>query len=337
MLVKTTLDLEKKSDLTEEERNRLSSLRDEEIDFSEIPESDDDFLAQGTRWNRHAFEREWIDRRRLSRADLELSYLLWTLKPEKTTLSFETFWNLKAYAFLKKFHPDAFALYPSFGKSVGRMIIDRSEKLAVNLSKNSWPWSLHHADTMGSVGVAIDPESRNPIPNCSMIAFGLLDPMEHLAFLHFVRRKDIAVLLNPETQTVNLTPLPGGGKEKEEDSSFPFHYNNDPNSLRFAAYLEKNLGHRTAGQVTILIPCVYESWLEMRKSYEESRPWKNYVPFAEVLRFGTKTSAVRTLILKSGKKVLLEPEWIVSPIRFRTNQGVPQGIYAELPAFCLAS
>ena len=327
--------------LSDAARKRLEGLRDEEIDYSDISEVSDDILNQALRWEREGFRMEWTGRKKPSQRDFEASYFLWTREVSEMGGRFENFWNIKASAYLHRYHPNIFDRYHTFNRKEAGSIPEWPnilKKLSGGLSRADWPWSLHEADTMGAVGVEIDPQTGTPDERRSVIVFGLIQPMEHLAFLGYLKRKEMTISVCLRERKVLLTPLPSGGVESEGDSSFYFIYGDDPISKSHAESLARNLGRTEDTSIQIMIPVLYDSWLTMRDSYDKSRPWKNFVRFDEVLQWQERSSLSRTIWLKTGEKAQISPHSIFSRSRNRTDTHTSEniGVRIEMPAFQVA-
>lgn len=314
--VKFTLDPERPPVLTESMKKKLENLRDEDLDYSDIPESSDEALKNASAWNKEAFEREWSFPNHPSNADLRESYSLWSKEIAGISGRFENFWNHKAFAFLNRYHPDVFDRYSTFNQmDAGSLLPERTEaakELVRGLSRTNWPWTMHASDTMGAVGMEGDPKTGSSDVRRSVIVFGLVQPMEHLALLKYIEKKEVTLKIDLEKRNVLLVPLPSGGREREGDASFYFFYPDEPVSNMQAEALSRNLRDPEHSSIQVMIPVLYDSWLDMRHAYDQSRPWKSFVRFDEVLRIGEKVWAPRMFRLNSGEKVRLDPGFAFS-------------------------
>lgn len=126
-----------------------------------------------------------------------------------------------------------------------------------------WPWLYHSCDVMGSV-------ANSPDFSVGAIVVGLVQPMEHLAFLTAVS----AVPLFPEVlddMTVSVTS--DGSKLFGSVGKFPFRLpDDDDSSMRLKSL--KILLEGSPEKVHIIVPDTLDSWMSMRESYDEKTSWK---------------------------------------------------------------
>lgn len=160
-----------------------------------------------------------------------------------------------------------------------------------------WPWLYHSCDVMGSI-------ANSPDFSMGAIAIGLVQPMEHLAFLTAVSRAPLfpAVL---DDLTVSVT---SDGRELFGSvGEFPFHLPVDEDSSRQIESL-KILLEGSPEKVRIIVPDTLDSWMSMRESYDEKTSWKWN---REALIFSSEHKVKReneTYFLPSKKDLVSFPE-----------------------------
>jgi len=160
-----------------------------------------------------------------------------------------------------------------------------------------WPWLYHSCDVMGSV-------ANDPSFSMGAIAIGLVQPMEHLAFLTAVSATPLfPAVLNDLTVSVTSDGRELFGSVGE----FPFRLPDDEDSSRRLESL-KILLEGSPEKVYIIVPDTLDSWMSMRESYDEKTSWKWN---REGLLFTSESKAKKeneTYFLPSKKNLASFPE-----------------------------
>jgi len=160
-----------------------------------------------------------------------------------------------------------------------------------------WPWLYHPCDVMGSV-------ANDPDFSMGAIAIGLVEPMEHLAFLTAV--SDTALFPSVlDDMTISVT---SDGRELFGSvGEFRFRLpDNEDSSMRLESL--KNLLEKSPEKVRIIVPDTLDSWMSMRESYDEKTSWEWN---REALIFSSEHKVKReneTYFLPSKKDLVPFPE-----------------------------
>lgn len=272
--------------ISDDEKRKIESMSDEEIDFSDNPELDNNFFDKGLQWDSHAFKNEWLGSHVPSKIDNDEAFFLWSQKLAGTSGAFDTFWNEKGSSFLHRFYPEAFDLFSTFENRLADPLLEGlsvQKNLSKSIGRNDWPWSIHELEAMGSIGLEYDTKENSIKADHSVIKFGLVNPMEHLALLFFLLKKALGVYLSLEQRKVFLIPTHPQALNSTEKWNFEISLTEESDT--FLTALSRNIN---LGSVRILVPKLFDSWLGMRKAYDSRDRWKSFVRFDEVMEFSKK-------------------------------------------------
>lgn len=146
-------------------------------------------------------------------------------------------------------------------KDFGGIVYDRY--IARLKPKFVWPWLYHPCDVMGYV-------ANDPSFSMGAIAIGLVQPMEHLAFLTAVSSAPLfPAVLNDLTVSV----ISDGRELFGSVGEFRFRLPNNEDSVMRLESL-KMLLEGSPEKVRIIVPDTLSSWMSMRESYDEKTSWK---------------------------------------------------------------
>ncbi|EAY57120.1 MAG: hypothetical protein UBAL2_80490402 [Leptospirillum rubarum] len=198
------------------------------------------------------------------------------------------YWNAVASVFLHSQWEKAFRMHPTFKNRVVDPFFSESYDVMRALSSKFppksadedfggvfydnyisrlkprflWPWLYHSCDVMGSV-------ANDPSFSMGAIAIGLVQPMEHLAFLTAVSAAPLfPAVIEDLTVSVTSDGLDVFGSVGE----FRFRLPDNEDSVRRLESL-KMLLERSPEKVRIIVPDTLNSWMSMRESYEERTSW----------------------------------------------------------------
>ena len=182
---------------------------------------------------------------------------------EKAFRRFDTFRNKAADPFLTESYevlsslsgrlPDRFA---------GKAPAVYSTLLKALKPKMRWPWTYRFVDIMGTVGV-------HPLTSEYVVALGLVQPMEHLAFLMSLSESPL-LLRVLEDGTISISQ--DGDFSKGNVSEFQFRLPESEESWKRVENLKDALVH-DPGKVSIFTPRTYSGWKSMRESYDDLSVW----------------------------------------------------------------
>lgn len=182
---------------------------------------------------------------------------------EKVFRRFDTFRNKEADPFLM----ESYEVLSSLSGRLPDRFADKappvySKMLKALKPKMRWPWSYRFVNIMGTVGV-------RPYDSEYVVAIGLVQPMEHLAFLMSLSESPL-LLRVLEDGTVSIPQ--DGDFSKGNVSEFRFRLPESEGSREKVEELKNALAH-DPGKVSIFTPRTYSGWKSMRESYDDLSVW----------------------------------------------------------------
>lgn len=182
---------------------------------------------------------------------------------EKSFRRFSTFSNEEADPFFSEPREAFLFLSDSLPKTFEEKAPQLFGKILRSLKpKMRWPWTYRFVDIMGTVGV-------RPFSSEYVVAMGLVQPMEHLAFLTSAMESPLFPQVS-EDGTISL--LQDGNLSKGNVTEFRFRLPSSEENDERVAGLRKTLD-QTPEKVTIFFPTTFEDWASMRDSYENAGIW----------------------------------------------------------------
>ena len=183
---------------------------------------------------------------------------------EKAFRRFDTFRNKEADPFLTESYDVLLSLS---GRLPDRFADEApplySAMLKALKPKMRWPWTYRFVDIMGTVG-------ETPSTSEYVVALGLVQPMEHLAFLLSLSESSLFLRVL-EDGTVSIPQ--DGDFPKGHVSEFRFRLPESEESRKRVENLREALAHNP-GKVSLFIPRTYSGWKSMRESFDDRSVWK---------------------------------------------------------------
>jgi hypothetical protein len=182
---------------------------------------------------------------------------------ERAFRRFDTFRNKEADPFLM----ESYDVLSSLFERLPNRFADEappvySTMLRALRPKMRWPWTYRFVDIMGTVGVQL-------LTSEFVVALGLVQPMEHLAFLQSLSESSLFLRIL-EDGTVSMPQ--DGDFLKGNVSEFRFRLPESEESRKRVENRRDALTH-DPGKVSIFIPRTYSGWKSMRESYDDLSVW----------------------------------------------------------------